>query len=133
MHTPAVCILCHATMLGLVCVALFVPIFSTCLVPWCDYHQIHCGVHSLHAFCGHWVLCLWDHGCVLPYGIPLPPMVHQHKGDGHGQAMSEQETVHAVHVEVSCVCRNGALHAGALCVHCVSDGVYFDISLDCAL
>ena len=41
-------------------------------------------------------------------------MVHQHKGDGHGQAKSEQETVHAVYAEVSWVCRNGALHAGGI-------------------
>ena len=78
--------------------------------------QEFCDIHSLHAFCGHWILCLWDHGCVLPCGIPLPPVVHQHKGDGHGQARSEQETVHAVHAEVSWVCRNGALHAGGILV-----------------
>ena len=47
-------------------------------------------------------------------------MVHQHKGDVHGQARSEQETVHAVHAEVNWVCRNGTLHAGAPCtIHCV--------------
>ena len=81
----------------------------------------------VHAFSEHWVLCLWDHGCVLPCGIPLPPVVHQHKGDGHGQARSEQETVHAVHAEVSRVCRNGALHASALCVLGVSHSIYFHI------
>ena len=59
-------------------------------------------------------------------------MVHQQKGDGHGQARSEQETVHAVHAEVSWVCRNGALLASAPSVPCVSDGVSYDISLVCA-
>ena len=70
--------------------------------------------------CGHWVLCFWDHGCVLPCGIPLPPVVHQHKGDGCGQARSEQETVHAVHAEVSWMCRNCVV-----CVHCVKDQINF--------
>ena len=48
----------------------------------------------------------------------LLSLVHQHTGDGHRQVRSEQATVHAVHAEVSWVCRNGAL-----CVHCISDQI----------
>ena len=40
----------------------------------------------------------------------------EERSHGHGQARSEQETVHAVHAEVSWVCRNGALHAGGILV-----------------
>ena len=40
-------------------------------------------------------------------------MVHQHKGDGNGQARSEQETVHAVKYSLS-VCSQVVFITGSL-------------------
>ena len=62
-----------------------------------------------------WVLGtmpLWS-WVALTCWAPLPPVVHQHKSHGHGQARPEQKTMHAEHAEISWVCRNDALHAGA--------------------
>ena len=98
---------------------IWLPVLGLVTVQGLPTLQECCGIHCLHAICGHWVLCLWDHGCVVPRWVPLPPVVHQHQGHGRGQARSEQEAVHTEHDEVSWVCRNGALHTGGILVTCV--------------
>ena len=71
-----------------------------------SYPQPTCLLWTLGTMpLGSWVCStLWN---------PLPPVVHQHKGDGHGQARSEQETVHAVKYSLS-ICSQVVYITGSL-------------------
>ena len=72
----------HDSVMDVVHVLIQLPVLGPVIVQGLPTLQECCDIHSLHAFFGHWVLC----GCVLPCGTPLPPVVHQHKGDGHRES-----------------------------------------------